>query len=405
MSSDDLQAAAREQLKSAIELRRRIHRHPELGLHLPETRQAVLDAIEPLGVDIELCQQTSGVIATLRGARPGRRILLRADMDALPMPEDTGLDFASTQPGRMHACGHDAHTAMLVGAAKLLAARRDTIEGEVKLFFQPGEEGHFGAREMLAEGLLEGDAQPDAVFAIHIDPRVPTGRTASRGGAILASTSDFEITLTGKGGHASMPHDTLDPIPVACEIVTALQSMVTRRINAFDPAVLTIAKIESGSTYNVIPETAKLIGTLRATSEHAQGVAEEGVHRVVQGIAAAHGLEARVDMHAGYPVTVNDVDFERFVRDVAEDLMGPSSHIQMPSPAMGAEDFSYLLQRWPGAMVFLGLRDPAVEKPAPCHSNRMMINEEGMVAGMALHAAVALRFLAGEATSPPPTAG
>jgi len=395
MSSDDLQAAAREQLKDAIELRRRIHRHPELGLQLPETRQAVLDALEPLGLDIELCQQTSGVIATLRGARPGRRVLLRADMDALPMPEDTGLDFASTQPGCMHACGHDAHTAMLVGAAKLLAARRDTIEGEVKLFFQPGEEGHFGAREMLAEGLLDDDAEPDACFAIHIDPRVPTGRTASRGGPLMASTSDFEILLTGKGGHASMPHDTLDPIPVACEIVMALQSMITRRVNAFDPAVLTIAKIESGSTFNVIPETAKLIGTLRATSEHTQMRAEEGIHRVVQGVAAAHGLEARVDIHAGYPVTVNDAGFERFVRGVAEDLMGQGSHIPMPSPVMGAEDFSYLLQRWPGAMVFLGLRDPAVEKPAPCHSNRMVINEEGMVAGIALHAAVALRFLAG----------
>jgi amidohydrolase len=397
MQHDDLHAAAREQLKEAIELRRRIHRHPELGLHLPETRRAVLEAIEPLGLEIELCEKTSGVIATLHGAHPGRSVLLRADMDALPMPEDTGLEFASTQQGRMHACGHDAHTAMLVGAAKLLATQRDVIEGDVKLFFQPGEEGHFGAREMLAEGLLDGDRAPDAVFAMHIEPRLPTGRTASRSGPILASTSDFKIELTGKGGHASMPHDTLDPIPVACEIVTALQTMVTRRVNAFDPVVLTVAKIESGSTYNVIPETARLVGTLRATSEAAQRVAEEGIHRVVQGIASAHGLEARVDMHDGYPVTVNDVGFQQFAAEVAEDILGEGSHVEMPSPVMGAEDFSYLLQRWPGAMLFLGMRDPAVEKPAPCHSNRMQIDEEGMAAGIALHSAVALRFLAGEA--------
>jgi hippurate hydrolase len=394
MKSETLKEAARKQLPRAVALRRRIHASPEIGLHLPETRKAVLDEIADLGLEIELSERTSGIVATLRGSRPGRTILLRADMDALPMPEDTGLDFASAHPARMHACGHDAHTAMLVGATRLLCEQRERLAGDVKLFFQPGEEGHFGAREMLDEGMLEGENEPDAVFAIHIDPRLAISRTASRPGPIMASVNDWTIEIRGKGGHASMPHNAVDPVPVACEIVTALQTMLTRRISAFDPVVLTTAKIEAGTTRNVIPETARLMGTMRATSERARRTAEEGVHRVVQGIASAHGVEATVDMVDGYPVTINDPGFTAFARGVASELFGERGYVDLPSPIMGAEDFSYLLERWPGAMLFLGLRDRTIEDPAPCHSNRMMIDDAGMAEGIALHGGIALRYLA-----------
>jgi hippurate hydrolase len=394
IAPEELLSEAKGELPEAVALRRRLHANPEIGNDLPETREAVLEAIADLDLELELCEQTSGIVATLRGAERGRTILLRADMDALPMPEDSGLEFASTRPGRMHACGHDAHTAMLVGAARLLARRRDSLPGDVKLFFQPGEEGHFGAKLMLDEGVLEGPNGPDAVFALHIDPRLGVGRTASRAGPLLASADVWSVELRGKGGHASMPHITLDPIPAACEIVSALQTMVTRRVNAFDPVVLTTTQIEAGTTTNVIPETAKLLGTLRATSEHARETAEEGIHRVVHGICEAHGLESTVNVARGYPVTVNDTDFTDFAREVVTELLGERAHYDLPNPIMGAEDFSYLLQRWPGAMLFLGMREEGAQDPAPCHSNRMRISEDGMAVGIALYAAIALRYLA-----------
>lgn len=390
---EDLLAEAGELLPRAVALRRRIHAHPELGNDLPETRQAVLDELSDLDLEIELCERTSGLVATLRGGVPGRRILLRADMDALAMPEDTGLEFASTTPGRMHACGHDAHTAMLATAARLLAGRREELAGDVKFFFQPGEEGFFGAKLMLDEQLLEGAEEPEAAFAIHVDPRLAVGRAASRPGAMMASADVWTVELTGRGGHASMPHDTLDPVPVACEIVTALQTMVTRRISAFDPVVLTTTKIEAGTATNVIPESVRVLGTLRATSEFSRLAAEEGIHRVAQGIAQAHGVEARVNVVRGYPVTFNEAGFVDLTRAVVSDLLGEGSYIDLPAPIMGAEDFSYLLQRWPGALVFLGFRPDGEEAPAPCHSNRMLLEEAGMSKGIALHAALAMRFL------------
>jgi hippurate hydrolase len=388
-----LLAEARELLPDAVALRRRIHERPELGLALPETRAAVLEAIADLGLDVRESVETSGIVATLEGGRPGPTLLLRADMDALPMPEDTGLPYASQVEGRMHACGHDAHTAMLAGAARMLAARRASLPGKVRLLFQPGEEGHFGAKVMLEEGLFEGEGAVDAAFAIHVDPRVPVGRVASRPGPLLASADVWGIELIGRGGHASMPHDTLDPVPVACEIVLALQSLVTRRIDAFDPVVLSATKIETGTTNNVIPERATITGTLRSTSERARKRAQEGLRRVAQGVAAAHELEARVRIEAGYPVTVNDADFARFTEQVTVDLLGDHAFIEMPAPVMGAEDFSYFLERVPGALVFLGVRPPGEGRPAPCHSNRMQIHEEGMAAGIALHTAIALRWL------------
>lgn len=385
---------AQQLLPRVIDLRRQIHAHPELGNELPQTTAAVLEEIADLGLEVRRSQKTTSLIATLHGTRPGRRILLRGDMDALPMPEDNDLSFASREPGRMHACGHDAHTAMLAGAARLLHGRRDEICGSVDFFFQTGEEGHFGAKVVLDEGLLDGEYAPDAVFALHISPLLENGHVTGRPGAVLAAADFWEITVTGKGGHASMPHDCVDPIPVACEIVQALQHFVVSRIPAFDPVVLTTTKIEAGTTSNVIPERATLTGTLRSTSERSRAKAQAGIERIAKQIAKAHEVEARVELQRGYPVTENDPAFVDFAADTVRRLFGDEAYVPMPAPMMGAEDFSYLLQRWPGAMLFLGVRpdDPALA--APCHSNRMLLNESGMAYGVALHAQIALDWLA-----------
>src|SRR5262250_3822139 len=307
---------AQELLPAAVALRRRIHQKPELGLDLPLTTAAVLDGLRGLDVGIARGPSTSGLIVTLNGMKPGRTILLRGDMDALPMPEETGLDFASEFPGRMHACGHDAHTAMLVHAVHLLHRHRDELAGTVKFMFQPGEEGYGGARLMIADGLLDADPKPDAAFALHIWPSVKAGAILGRAGPMMASADYWTITVKGRGGHASMPHDAVDPIPVAFEIGLALQTFVTRRIDAFDPVVLTCAKVTAGTTNNVIPETAEMVGTLRATSEKAREKAQEGLRRVAANIAAAHSCEAHITIKRGYPVTVNHAEFVGFARSV-----------------------------------------------------------------------------------------
>ena len=384
---------ARAELPRAVALRRRIHEHPELGLDLPRTTAAVVESIADLPLELAHSRETSGVVARLRGGRPGPAVLLRADMDALPMPEDTGLPFASKEAGRMHACGHDAHTAMLASAARVLASRREQLAGDVLFFFQPGEEGFAGARIMLRERLFD-PSQVKRAFALHIDPRIPVGKLVSRPGALLASADSFSIAITGRGGHASMPHDALDPIPVACEIVTALSSFVTRRIDAFDPVVISVTKIAAGTTGNVIPESAELLGTIRATSARAREHAQSGLRQIAEGIASAHGAKAVVSLLQGYPVTVNDAEQTAFAQDVVDELLGERAFVALRTPIMGAEDFSYVLDEIPGAMMFLGVRpdDPALF--APCHSNRMVLNEEGMAAGIAVHAALALRALA-----------
>jgi len=390
---DALHDEARAGLQDAIRLRRRLHENPELGLVLPETQRAVLDALDGLDVEIATGGSTSAVVATLRGSKPGPTILLRADMDALPMKEESGVPFASKQDGRMHACGHDAHVAMLAGAARLLARRRGDFAGAVKLLFQPGEEGYGGARVLIGEGLLDAEPRVDAAFAIHVDPSLPRGRVATRPGPILASGDLISIDVEGRGGHASMPHLAVDPIPVACEIVMALQSLVTRRIDAFDPVVITITRIQAGTTGNVIPPKANLLGTLRSVSEKARETARDGIRRVAEGIAAAHGVDAKVHLVPGYPVTVNHAGFAAFARGVASEVVGGDAVIDMRAPIMGAEDFSYVLQRVPGALVFLGVRPP--DGPGePLHSSRMRIDEDAMATGIALHAAVALRWLA-----------
>ena len=385
--------AAEALLPELVSLRRAIHAEPELGLHTPKTAAKVRAALAGLPLQFREGPSTSGFVAVLEGARPGRRVLLRGDMDALPMHEDTGLDYASTVQGAMHACGHDAHTAMLVGAARLLASRRDSLVGSVMFMFQPGEESWHGARYMLDDGLL--DPLPDAAFALHVMPNLERGVFGGRAGPLLASADVVRIAVTGRGGHASMPHDALDPVPIACEIVSALQAFVTRQVSVFDPAVITIGKIEAGTTHNVIPETARLLGTLRTLSAETRERVQASVRRLAEGIAAAHGARAEVSFEQGYPVTICDARAVALGRAAAEDLFGPDGWRTRPAPVMGAEDFSYVLERAPGAMFFLGAAAGEGDPAACCglHSNRMVLDESIMARGAALLAEVAARFL------------
>ncbi len=389
-----LLADARQMLPDLVELRRRIHRDPELGLQLPKTQATVLDAIDGLGLDVRTGTSVSSVVADLE-AGEGPVVLLRGDMDALPMPEDTGLDYASTTDGCMHACGHDAHTAMLVGATRLLHARRGDLAGTVRFMFQPGEEGHHGAKFMIDEGVLDGDEPVGAAFALHVSPNLPSGSVWTRGGPLMASADVLEIKITGKGGHASTPYLANDPMPIAAEIVQALQVMVTRRINTFDPVVVTITKIRAGTTDNVIPESVDMLGTLRAVSESSRALAIDAMEQLVGGIAGAHGMRAVLTVHRGYPVTINHDDSASFARHVAAGLVGPDKTGNMPAPVMGAEDFSYVLQQRPGAMSFLGVCPPG-EHPTrahACHSNRMTLDEDAMSVGAAMYAALAIEYL------------
>ena len=337
--------------------------------------------------------------ALIEGARPGPTVLLRADMDGLPLTEETGLAFASERAGSMHACGHDTHMAMLLGAARLLVARRDALAGRVLLMLQPGEEGYHGARFMLDEGLLEMPAGQEVTgaFALHVSTRYASGTIDYRPGAMLVAADFIRLTIRGRGGHASAPHETIDPIPVAAEIVLALQAMVARRVDVFDPAVVTIAHIAAGTTTNIIPETAFVEGTIRTTSEEARALVHAGVRRVVEGVCAAHDAVAELEIEPGYPVTINDPAFTTFASGVAAEVLGADQVIELRAPIMGAEDFSYVLQRVPGAMFFVGARPPE-EDPATApqnHSNRVIHHEPAMAAGAAVYAAVALRHLAG----------
>ncbi|MFA6112884.1 MAG: M20 family metallopeptidase [Sphingomonas sp.] len=391
----DWGAAAEAELADVVELRRAIHADPEIGLHCPRTTDKIKAALAGLPLEYREGTSTTGFVAILRGGRDnGRTVLLRGDMDALPMQEETGLPFASQVPNAMHACGHDAHSAMLVGAARALCARRDRLSGSVVFMFQPGEEGYHGARYMMEDGLLD-EPRPEAAFALHIMPNAPAGVFWSRPGALLASTDALNINVRGKGGHAAMPHEGIDPIPVACEIVTALSAFIARQIPVTDPAVLSITQINAGSAYNIVPDEVKLKGTLRTLSNATRTKAREGLTRIAEHIALAHGCTAEVVIDDGYPVTMNDPRALGLMRSVAEELGGADAWRTMPAPIMGGEDFSYVLREIPGSMAFLGVApkgSDATTNP-PLHNTRMTIEEEVMARGVAMHCAVAERFL------------
>jgi amidohydrolase len=391
---DDAKAIAGE----ITELRHAIHREPELGLDLPLTQGKVLAALDGLPLEITRGSALSSVTAVLRGGRPGKTVLLRGDMDALPVTERTGVPCASQRDGLMHACGHDLHTAMLVGAARLLAARRDELPGNVIFMFQPGEESAGGARLMIEGGVLDAaGGRPVAAYGLHVaSGLLPFGVTASRPGTLMAAADTLHVTVRGRGGHGSQPHRAADPIPVACEMVTALQTMVTRRFDVFDPVVLTVGTFHAGTADNVIPDTAAFVATVRTFSAQTRDAVRDSALGLVRHLAAAHGIGADAEFVDGYPVTVNDHGETDFAASTIGEVLGEERYLTIPNPLTGSEDFSYVLEQVPGAFVMLGACPPDAD-PATApynHSAEAVFDDGALADGMALYAELAARRLA-----------
>jgi amidohydrolase len=380
------------------ELRRAIHRQPEIGLDLPRTQEKVLAALAGLPLEISRGAALTSVTAVLRGGAPGGTVLLRGDMDALPVTERTGLPYASARDGVMHACGHDLHTAMLAGAARLLSARQSELPGNVIFMFQPGEEGSGGAGVMISEGVLgaAGD-RPLAAYGLHVtSSMLPLGLFSSRPGTLMAAADSLEVTVRGRGGHGSQPHHAADPVPAACEIVTALQSLVTRKFDIFDPVVITVGSFHAGTASNVIPDEARLEATVRSFSPGTRTRVMDDALRLVAGIASAHGLSATARFVDSYPVTVNDDAEEAFAERAVGELFGAQRFVRTPNPIPGSEDFSFVLEQVPGAFVLLGACPPDAD-PATApfnHSAEAVFDDAVLADGATLLAELALRRLA-----------
>ena len=347
-----------------VALRRALHAHPEVGNDLPWTQQRIVDALDGLDLEIALGRSVSSVVAVLRGAKPGPTVLLRGDMDGLPVVEQTGLDYASTN-GAMHACGHDLHMAGLVGAARLLSARREELAGNVVFMFQPGEEGPGGAKPMIEEGHLEITGEkPVAADGIHVFPG-QRGLFSYRPGTAMAGANYMRVTFHGEGGHGSQPHTAKDPVPALLEFGTALQTMVTRRFSVFDPVVASITQLSAGEALNVIPDRASLGASVRTLSAASDEAFPAAVRELAHGIAAAHGVRAEVDWTVLYPLTRNDDAETAFVAGTLAELVG-EDHVRLDAnPLMGSEDFSFVLDQVPGCFFFLECSPPDLDQENP----------------------------------------
>ena len=380
------------------ELRHAIHAEPEIGLDLPKTQNKVLSALAGLPLEVSTGQALTSVTAVLRGGKPGSTVLLRGDMDALPVAERTGLPFASGIPGAMHACGHDLHTAMLAGAARLLSARQADLPGNVIFMFQPGEEGSGGAKLMIDEGVLDAAGErPVAAFALHVSSGLlPLGIAASKAGPAMAAADTLHVTVRGRGGHGAQPHHASDPIPVACEIVTALQAMVTRKFDVFDPVVVTVGTFHAGTTDNVIPDEASFVATVRTFSPESRDLIKDASVRLVTQLAAAHGLSADAEFVDGYPVTTNDGAEFGFAAKTIGEVFGEHRFITAPNPLTGSEDFSYVLEQVPGAFIMVGACPAGTDAAtAPYnHSPEAVFDDAVLAEGASLYAELAQRRLA-----------
>jgi hippurate hydrolase len=371
-----------------VTLRRDIHREPELGFDTEKTAEKVLDALDGLPLEIQTGVAQNGVVATLGGGGGnGPTVALRADMDALPIHEATDLPFASEIDGKMHACGHDGHTSMLVGAARALCQDhlRERLSGTVRFVFQPAEEGYAGGRAMIEEGVAEDVRQ---IFALHLWPGLKFGVAATKAGPIMAASDAFEIKVKGSGGHGAMPHLTTDAVAIAAQIVTALQTIVSREVDPVEPAVLTVGEIGAGSAFNIIPETARLGGTVRTLNAELRERMPERIEELARGVAKGMRGDIKLDYDFSYPVTGNDADAARLALGVAGELFGEERAVELDNPSMGAEDFAFFLEKVPGAFIWLGVGDVS-----NLHTPQFSFEEEILPQGAALLVALALEAL------------
>lgn len=385
-----LTAAARELLPDTVRLRRAIHGEPELAFEETKTAGKILNALAPLGLSIRQGVAGTGILADLVVDPRAPFVALRADMDALPIQEENDVDYASRAPGKAHMCGHDAHMAMLVAAARILAARRDSLRRNTRFLFQPSEEKPpGGAPRMIEAGALDG---VEEVYALHVDPRFPVGVAASRAGPMLAQSDRFDITIEGRGGHGSMPATTIDPIPVAAQLVLTLQSIPSRKGGPADPIVLSVCRVRAGDTFNVIPSRAEISGTVRTAKPETARQVPVWLRRMAEMVAAASGATACVRYESGYPPVVNHAASVARVADACAALAREGAPLRFveAEPTMYGEDFAYYLQKVPGAFVFLGCGNAAVGITEPCHSPRFRIDEEAMALGPAILARLAL---------------
>jgi amidohydrolase len=379
------------------ELRHALHSEPEIAYDLPKTQRKVLGALDGLPLEISTGDKLTSVTAVLRGGRPGPVVLLRGDMDALPIQEATGVPYTSRIDGAMHACGHDLHTTMLAGAARLLSARQADLPGTVIFMFQPAEEGGGGAKMMIDEGVLDaaGD-RPAAAYALHVFAGLHEhGVFATRPGPILAGSDAIDVRVRGRGGHGASPHRSADPIPAACEMVTALHAMVTRKFDVFDPVVVTVGSIHGGTARNVIPDEVTFLVTARSFSPETKATLREEMLRLFENIARAHGLTVEVDYADGYPVTVNDPAKTAFAASTVTELFGADRAFKAPNPLTGSEDFSFVLRQVPGAFILLGACPPGTDpSTAAGNHSALAVFDDGILAdGTALYAELAVRSL------------
>jgi len=379
-------------------LRHALHKEPEIGYDLPKTQQKVLETLAGLPLEISTGEKLTSVTAVLRGGQPGPVVLLRGDMDALPVTEATGEPFASLTAGAMHACGHDLHTTMLAGAARLLCARQPELPGTVIFMFQPAEEGGAGARFMIEEGVLDAAGErPAAAYALHVSSGMwDRGVFATWAGPALAASDALTVTVRGRGGHASRPHSSADPIPAACEMVTALHALVTRKFDVFDPVVVTVGSIHAGTARNVIPDEATFLATARSYSRESRQRLRDETLRLVHNIAQAHGLTVEAEYAEGYPVTVNDAEEAAFASATAADLFGADRTETSANPLTGSEDFSFVLEQVPGAFIMLGACPAGIDPlTAPTNHSALARFDDAVLAdGAALYAELALRRMA-----------
>ena len=394
---EPIKKEARGIQKQLVKWRRYLHQHPETGAEVPETAAFVARRLRAMGLEVRTGVGGHGVVATLRGKKPGKTLAIRSDMDGLLVREETGLAFASKNEGRMHACGHDAHMAMTLGAAQVLSRHRGELSGNVKFLFQPAEEGPGGAKPMIRDGALK-NPKVDAVIGMHIGSvwtEAKIGQVYVSHGPMLAAMDRIDVKIKGKGGHGAVPHRAVDPVSMACQVVTALQTIVSREVNPVEPAVVTIGKIAGGSAYNVIPGEVALEGTVRVLKQELREFLNRRIEGIIRGVTAAMRGEYEYRYTYGYPPVTNDARFTEEFAEVAREIVGPRNVKEIPEPSMCGEDMAYFLNAAPGTYFFLAGCNRRKGQVHPHHHSRFDVDEEVFWKGTALLSAMALRWLGG----------